>query len=355
MKGSTLLPALLIAGLGCADWTELLPRPRESSSGEASGAPAPPTSPRLGYDQYLSGYPYPYPVKYFELDVQGVPLFMAYMDERPSNENGQTVLLLHGKNFSGAYWQGTAERLLALGYRVVLPDQLGFGKSSKPTSIQYSFDLLARSTAELLDSIAVDTVAVIGHSMGGMLATRFVLEYSERASKFVLVNPIGLEDYRRVLPYLGVDGWTEQSLRQTPETIRNAMQQNYFHGTWTEAYDPLLDIQVGWVLGPDRDVMARVAALTQDMVFTQPVLYEFSHVQVPTLLVIGQLDRTAPGRNDVPPEVGETLANFPRLGRDTANAIADCQLVELAGIGHLPQYEAFESWIGPLESFLAAP
>jgi pimeloyl-ACP methyl ester carboxylesterase len=245
--------------------------------------------------------------------------------------------------------------LLALGYRVVLPDQLGFGKSSKPTSIQYSFDLLARSTAELLDSIAVDTVAVIGHSMGGMLATRFVLEYSERASKFVLVNPIGLEDYRRVLPYLGVDGWTEQSLRQTPETIRNAMQQNYFHGTWTEAYDPLLDIQVGWVLGPDRDVMARVAALTQDMVFTQPVLYEFSHVQVPTLLVIGQLDRTAPGRNDVPPEVGETLANFPKLGRDTANAIADCQLVELAGIGHLPQYEAFESWIGPLESFLAAP
>jgi len=46
---------------------------------------------------------------------------------------------LHGKNFSGAYWQDTMTALLAEGYRVVAPDQIGFGKSSKPAHFQYSF------------------------------------------------------------------------------------------------------------------------------------------------------------------------------------------------------------------------
>ena len=81
----------------------------------------------------LENHPYPHPVRFFPVTVEGQDLRMAYMDVAPTAAaNGQTVLLLHGKNFFGAYWAGTIQALTAAGYRVVVPDQLGFGKSSKP-------------------------------------------------------------------------------------------------------------------------------------------------------------------------------------------------------------------------------
>ena len=61
-------------------------------------------------DIELENYAYPYPVSYIGFQHQGEALRMAYMDVKPSQSNGKTVLLLHGKNFNGAYWQQTADR-----------------------------------------------------------------------------------------------------------------------------------------------------------------------------------------------------------------------------------------------------
>ena len=85
------------------------------------------------YDADLTNYSYPYPVHFIALTIQGEVLQMAYMDVKPSNANGHVVMLLHGKNFNGAYWAQTAKRLAENGYRVIIiPDQIGFEKSSKP-------------------------------------------------------------------------------------------------------------------------------------------------------------------------------------------------------------------------------
>ena len=166
------------------------------------------------FDARLSGYDYPYPVHTLKLDSQRQTLEMAYMDVRPDQPNGDTVLLLHGKNFSGAYWQTTIERLTEEGYRVVVPDQIGFGKSSKPEYFQYAFQTLADHTRTLLDELNVDDVTVMGHSMGGMLATRFVLMFPERSDRLVLVNPIGLEDWRKHVPWQSVDAWYQGELKK---------------------------------------------------------------------------------------------------------------------------------------------
>jgi pimeloyl-ACP methyl ester carboxylesterase len=233
-----------------------------------------------------------------------------------------------------------------------MPDQIGFGKSSKPTDILYSFAWLARNTASLLDALGVSRVSVIGHSMGGMLATRWATQYPERTEQLVLVNPIGLEDYRQTVPYLGVDAWQQQAEKQGRPAIQRYMQSNYFHETWRPEYESLVDIQAGWAEGPDRGVLARVSALTSDMIYTQPVVYEFPNIRAPTLLVIGQADRTAPGKADVPPEVAARLGNYPLLGERAANAIPGATLIRLPGVGHLPQYEAFERWQQALIPFL---
>jgi len=305
-------------------------------------------------DAMLSGYDYPYPVKQFALNAQRQPLTMAYMDiPTPRGKTARgTVLLLHGKNFSGAYWKDTIAALSEAGYRVLVPDQVGFGKSSKPLRFQYSFQALASATHSLLDQLKIDKVAVAGHSMGGMLASRFALMYPERVEKLVMVNPIGLEDYKRFVPYLPLDQATAREEAQTPEKVKGYMTRAYFDGQWRPAYDPLLDIQAGWTLGPDAKKIAAVDALTADMIFTQPVLYEFPDIKTPTLLIIGTRDRSAIGVDRAPEALRDKLGRYDRLGKATAQAIPNAKLVELSGIGHVPQYEAFDRYMPALLEFL---
>jgi pimeloyl-ACP methyl ester carboxylesterase len=300
----------------------------------------------------LENYDYPYPVHYISLNIQHETLKMAYMDVQPQHGNGHTVVLLHGKNFCAAYWGQTAKVLAENGYRVIMPDQVGFGKSSKPHSIQYSFQLLARNTKAVLDSLQIGSVSVLGHSMGGMLATRFTLMYPERVEKFILEDPIGLEDWKLKVPYQPIEAWYASELKQDPASLKKYMSDNYFHGTWNPSYNQWVNIIAGWTLSPEYARVAWNSALTYDMIFTQPVCYEFPAIQTPTLLIIGQLDRTAIGKGLVSEEVKKTLGNYPELGKKTHAAIKNSKLVELENVGHVPHIEAFQSFIVPLLDFL---
>lgn len=303
-------------------------------------------------DPLLENYAYPFPVKFITLSVQQGTYKMAYMDLQPHQPNGKTVLLFHGKNFSGAYWKQTAEALQKAGYRVVMPDQLGFGKSSKPAHIQFSFQMLALNTKNLLDSLQVTKTAVLGHSMGGMLATRFALMFPQIAEKLILENPIGLEDWKAKVPYQSIEAAYKNELSQNYQKIKNYQQENYYHGQWKPEYDKWVTMLAGWTLHPEYERVAWNSALTYDMIFTQPVVYEFQNIKTPTLLIIGQLDRTALGKQQVPEEVRVTMGNYPRLGMDAKQKIAGSQLVELDNVGHLPHIEAFDRFIKPVLDFL---
>jgi len=76
------------------------------------------------------------------------------------------------------------------------------------------------------------------------------------------------------------------------------------------------------------------------MIFTQPVVQEFGLIRVPTLLMIGGMDRTAPGAARAAPEIAQRLGNYPELGRRAAKAIPGAVLVEFPDLGHSPQVEA---------------
>lgn len=304
------------------------------------------------YNAELEGYQYPYAVSYFKLNLQGQSLYMAYMDVQPSKPNGKVVMLLHGKNFCGAYWDSTAADLSKNGYRVIIPDQIGFGKSTKPAHLQYSFQLLAQNTKALLDSLKISKTAVLGHSMGGMLATRFTLMYPEVVEKLILENPIGLEDWKVKVPYQSVDKWYKGELQQNYEKIKQYQLDNYYAGQWKPAFEKWALLQAGWTVGPDYPRVAWNSALTYDMIFTQPVFYEFENIKAPTLLIIGQRDRTALGKASVPEEVKKTMGNYPELGQTISKRIPHAKLVPVAGVGHLPHIEAYPQFIQPLLEFL---
>jgi pimeloyl-ACP methyl ester carboxylesterase len=278
---------------------------------------------------------------------------MAYMDLRPEKAARATVVLLHGKNFSGAYWKQTAEALRDAGYRVVMPDQIGFGKSSKPEHYQFTFQQLASNTRALLQSLGIKKAHILGHSMGGMLAARYALMFPSEVQSLTLLNPIGLEDWAAMgVPYSGIDVWYQQELQQTPEKIRAYQLESYYDGKWRPEYDPWVEMLAMFINSSDYKRMAWDQALTTDMIFTQPVVYQFSQIKAPTLLIIGQRDRTALGKNLVPEKTRKILGNYPALGRKAAAAIPNATLVKLDEVGHLPHIEAFPKFIEPLLSFL---
>lgn len=308
------------------------------------------------YDAHLSSYDYPYPVHYFDIEVQRQPLRMAFMDLHPASEEPVgVVVLMHGKNFNGAYWQTTAEALRTEGFRVVIPDQIGFGKSSKPQQLQYSFHGLAHNTRALLHHLEIDSAAVVGHSMGGMLAARFELMYPQLVSKLVLVNPIGLEDYQKFFAYHPVEHWYSEELKKDATAIKNYQLHNYYHGQWHNNYQPWVDVLAGWTRSPDYPLVAWNAALTFDMIYTQPVVENFTDITSPTLLVIGTRDRTALGKNLVDAKTREKMGLYQTLGKQAERVMPNAQLVELADTGHLPHIEAFERFSAPLIQFLRTP
>src|SRR5712672_1620643 len=144
---------------------------------------------------------YPYPVAYFPLTLYGQDVRMAYMDVPPAGQpNGRTVVLFHGMNFGGFYFSGPIDLLRKEGFRVVVPDQIGFGRSSKPI-IPYNFHDMALNTRKLLQSLGIAKAAIVGHSMGGMLTARFAASYPDIVERAVLYDPIGLTDTRWVQPW----------------------------------------------------------------------------------------------------------------------------------------------------------
>ena len=297
----------------------------------------------------LEGYAYPYKVDWLNLNLEGQDLRMAYMDITPAHPNGKTVLLLHGKNFFGAYWHKTIAFLSENGFRVVVPDQIGFGKSAKP-DIHYSFHLLAANTKNLLDSLGIKEVAVVGHSMGGMLAVRFALMYPETVTRLILEDPIGLEDYRVFVPYISLEALYANELNAEEAGIRKYHQAYYVN--WKPEYDAYVQVAARWKLSGEYPRLARSSALTYQMIYEQPVCHEFPYVKARTLLIIGQADRTVVGKARVKKELLSAVGQYPALGKKTAGLIPNATLVEIPDVGHIPHLEATTRFHKELLAFL---
>ena len=140
----------------------------------------------------LEGFSYPHPVEFLNLQNFGQDVRIAYMDVSPGGPaNGRTVMLLHGGSYYGWYWKEQITALRNDGYRGVVKDRLGWGKSSKPI-LPYSMSLHASNTAALLEHLGIPRAAIVGHSIGGQMATRFAFLYPELTTHLVPVNQIGL-------------------------------------------------------------------------------------------------------------------------------------------------------------------
>ena len=293
------------------------------------------------YGPELQGFKYPYPVERFNFTSQGQPMQMGYMDVAATGTpNGRTMVLMHGKNFCGATWDSSIKALSDAGYRVVVPDQIGFCTSTKPDVYQYSFQQLALNTHQLLQKLGIQKATLLGHSAGGMLATRYALMYPAETEQLAMVNPIGLEDWKALgVPYRPVEQWIQSESNLTYAGVRRFQQQSYYAGRWEPAFDRWVDMLVGLSNGSGSKEVTRNSGMLYDMLYTQPVYYEFKDLKVPTLLFIGTSDVTALNRDLASAAVNAKIGNYMQLGKQVAQLIPRATLVEFPGLGHSPQVE----------------
>ena len=172
----------------------------------------------------------------------------------------------------------------------------------------------------------------------------------------MLVDPIGLEDWKaKGVPWLSVDGWYARERRTTADGIRAYEQATYYAGNWDPSYERWVQMLAGMYRGPGRDAVAWDSALLYDMIYSQPVVYELGQLSMPVLLMIGDKDTTAIGKDLAPPAIRDTLGNYPVLGKAAAGAIPHVRLIEFPSLGHAPQIQAPDAFHAALLGWLRAP
>ncbi len=300
----------------------------------------------------LEGFAYPYPVHMLPLVNEGEQVRMAYMDVAPANPNGRTVILLHGRNFPSSYWAPVIKTLTDNGYRVVVPDQIGFGKSSKP-AFDLHFDTLARNTIALLDHLQLQKVDVVAHSLGGMLSVRLARAYPDRISRLLLAAPIGLEDYRLYVPPTPTEKILEREDKLTADGYRKQLMTAYSLKLPPEAITPFIDARFNIKGNSEYPRWLRAFVNSAQLIYREPVVHEIPLITQPTLFVMGADDHNAPGKPNAPEALRPKMGQNAELAKAIAAQMPQGKAEIIPNVGHLVFLEAAPKFNELMLGFLA--
>lgn len=307
---------------------------------------------RAPYGIGLEGFQYPYPVQMLPLTNDGEQLRMAYMDVPSVKPNGRTVVLLHGRNFPSSYWAPVIQTLTDAGYRVVVPDQIGFGKSSKPSG-ELHFDTLARNTIALMDHLNIAKFDVVAHSLGGMLSVRIARAYPDRIDHLLLAAPIGLEDYRLYVPPTPTEKIIETEDKLTAEGYRKQLETNYALKLPPEQVTPFIDARFNIKGAADYPRWLRAFVSSAQMIYREPVAHEIPLIGLPTLFIMGADDHNAPGKPNAPEALRPKMGQNAELAKALAAQMPKARAEVLPNAGHLVFLEAPAKFNELMLGFLA--
>lgn len=320
-------------------WITLLSLVTISFASVASAQSAPPSSAPADWGPMsisLDEFEYPYPVEYMNFSVYGEDVRIAYMDVAPTGRaNGRTVILHHGGLYYGWYWEEQIRALTQEGYRVIAKDRLGWGKSSKPI-IPYSINLWASNTARLMDHLQIEEAALVGHSIGGQMVTRFAFLYPERITHLVTVNQVGLTDRRAGRGFRPLTGEadTNPDMDEVYAGLYRWGTENY--STWQPEFLEHMRIRYGQRLSGDWPRMAYVSQLTNHMRAMDTVVNDWQHIQTKTLIIGGEED-------------------YPSFAEEAVHAAAifpNAETFLIPGVGHNPHEEVPDMVSAELIRFL---
>ena len=161
-----------------------------------------------------------------------------YLDEG----KGPVVVFLHGSgNGASGYsnFKHNYPALVEAGYRVIVPDMIGFGYSDKPDDVEYPLDFFIECMKQLLDVVGIDRYTLVGNSLGGAVALGFALAHPDHVERLVLMAPGGLND----LPdYLAMPGMAMMfGLFNSGEPVTEARMKEFFRKAFVVDPDCVTD------------------------------------------------------------------------------------------------------------------
>ncbi len=266
---------------------------------------------------------YPHPVEFMNFRVYGQDVRIAYMDVAPVGPaNGRAVVFHHGGSYYGWYWKKQIEALTNAGYRVIVKDRLGWGKSSKPI-LPYSMSLHASNTARLMNHLGISEAAIVGHSIGGQMATRFAFLDPERTTHLVTINQVGLTDTRAGRGFRPFDGEidADPDLRRAYEANVRTETRRYVE--WKPEFLEHLRIRHGQRLSGDWPRLAYVRRLGGNLRSLDTVVNDWPHIRTKTLILGGEID-------------GPT---FPERARRAVEILPNAEVFLIPNVGHNPHEE----------------
>ena len=166
-----------------------------------------------------------------------------YLDQGGGDEGqGPVVVFLHGSgNGASGYsnFKHNYPALVEAGYRVIVPDMIGFGYSDKPDDVEYPLDFFIECMKQLLDVVGIDRYTLVGNSLGGAVALGFALAHPDHVERLVLMAPGGLND----LPdYLAMPGMAMMfGLFNSGEPVTEARMKEFFRKAFVVDPDCVTD------------------------------------------------------------------------------------------------------------------
>ena len=263
--------------------------------------------------------------------VQAAGLRMHVRDTGP--RAAPAVLLLHGFGSSLQTWDALAQGLEGQ-FRVLRIDLPGAGLTGADPSGDYSDERGVQVLLALLDSLGLQRVSLLGHSMGGRLAWRFAADQPQRVASLVLMAPDGFASP-------GFEYGKPPDVGPLVQLMRYALPKAVLRMGLKPAFadparmtDALVDRYHDLILAPG--VRGALIERMQQMRLVEPTPF-LRRISAPVLLLWGAQDQMVPVAN----------------AQDYQRVLPAAELVVLPGVGHLPQEEAPDRALPALQKFLA--
>ncbi len=281
---------------------------------------------------------YPYEVHTLALsDGQEI----AYVDEGAGQ---RTLVFVHGLGSNLKAWQKTIDDLKS-DYRCIALDLPGYGKSGKG---EYSFHMsfFADAVGAFMDSLGLENVVLVGHSMGGQIALHVVLSGFPAIEGLVLIAPAGFETFTEQDRAWFQAVFTPQILKALPEEqIVKNFEMNFYDMPEDARFmisDRLLMRQ-----SPEYDHYCNMIPRCVEGMLREPVYERLQDIRVPTLVVFGENDLLIPNRLLHPNLTTRAVAE------SGARRIPECRLEMVSRAGHFVHWEQSEKVNSLLRDFLA--
>lgn len=243
--------------------------------------------------------------------------------------SGPTVILLHGLGGSWQAWQLNIAPL-AEKFHVVVPDQIGFGKSDKPLA-NYRIRTYVDFLDQFCKQLKIERASLVGNSMGGWVAAMFAASFPDRVDKLVLVDAGGYA------PPKGFDTRAYYGLNPTTREGMKVLLARVFYNKFLQS-DAMVEQSIaarlaagdGYTINSITESIIRGEDLLDDLVKT---------IKRPTLIIWGRQDGLVP------------LADGERFNRE----IAGSKLVVIDQCGHVPNFEKAAEFNAATLKFLTEP